>query len=148
MIGLGSMFGHLNHYNYDDNEIGKTERIILIDKLNSNYQNKYLKSSQITAIFQFALGLSYLLIKGPPEMTINIIDTYYSKNMLGNLIIVESALSYNLNIYNNYREYFSSSILAFPNYLLTQLFYLPTKTKIYYNKMKIENNKENENVED
>ncbi|KAL7077124.1 hypothetical protein ACQ4LE_003597, partial [Meloidogyne hapla] len=60
MIGLGSMFGHLNHYNYDDNEIGKTERIILIDKLNSNYQNKYLKSSQITAIFQFALGLSVI----------------------------------------------------------------------------------------
>nr|CAD2205837.1 unnamed protein product [Meloidogyne enterolobii] len=57
MIGLGSMYGHLDHFDYDDNEIAKTERKILIEKLDNNYKKKYLKSSQITAIYQFALGL-------------------------------------------------------------------------------------------
>ncbi|CAK5091931.1 unnamed protein product [Meloidogyne enterolobii] len=57
MIGLGSMYGHLDHYDYEDNEIGQTERKILIEKLDDDYKKKYLMSSQITAIFQFALGL-------------------------------------------------------------------------------------------
>uniref|UniRef100_A0A915NJ13 Uncharacterized protein n=1 Tax=Meloidogyne floridensis TaxID=298350 RepID=A0A915NJ13_9BILA len=60
--------------------------------------------------------------------------------MLGSLILVESALSYPVDFLNQYRQYFSSSIVAFPKIVLTQLFYLPTKTGIYYNIMAEEDN--------
>jgi len=63
--------------------------------------------------------------------------------MLGSLILVESALSYPVDFLNQYRQYFSSSIAAFPKIILTQLFYLPTKTRIYYN-LVAEEEKEND----
>ncbi|KAF7639035.1 hypothetical protein Mgra_00001562 [Meloidogyne graminicola] len=154
MIGAGSMYGHLNHYNYDDSDIAKNERI-LIKNLDNNYKQKYLKLYQIVAIFQFTLELLIIQhfnklknseeeIKGPPEMTFKIIDSYINENLFNNIILIESTLGYNLEIMINYRQKFLHSINAFQINNFTNLFYLPKQTNIYFNKWIKEEEEDNE----